>query len=73
MAYLYLQLSSIQLVGVIDENKKNSTFFEQKVVGLNAIHALEWDCILLTRLEKIDDDMSTLKKKGIYSERIMTL
>lgn len=73
LAYLYLQLTEINLIAVVDENRLNKKFFEHRVVGLNFLSHSKWDHILLTRLENTEEDISTLVERGIDIERIATL
>ncbi len=73
LAYLYLQLSSLRLAGVIDENKKGKNFFGYKIGRPEALGRIQWDLILLTRLEDTDQDLKDLMELGIDQERIATL
>ena len=73
LAYLYLQLTSLQLAGIIDEQKKGRTFFGHAIAGLDRIHVSDWDRILLTRLEGTEESIETLIKAGIHHERITNI
>ena len=73
LAYLYLQLSSLRLSGIIDENKKNRYFFKYRIMGLESIPRMEWDLLLLTRLEDTEKDIQRLMEYHIDPERIITL
>ena len=73
LAFLYLQLSSIRLAGIIDEKKSARNFFGNKIVMLDSLPPMDGDCILLTRLEDMDRDKEDLIKHGIAPERIITL
>ena len=73
LAYLYLQLTDIRLAGIIDENLKMEPFFGYTVFGLERIDRMDWDIILLTRLDDTDQDIMRLIKRGIDTERIATL
>lgn len=73
LAYLYLQLTDIQLVGIVDDGENGNAFFEFQVEGLNRLDQGGWDAILLTRLDEIEGDRETLIKKGVSPDRIKVL
>jgi DNA-binding MarR family transcriptional regulator len=73
LAYLYLQLTSIQLAGIIDENLKEKPFFQFKISGMDAVQTIHWDVILLTRLEQTEQDLQDLLKRGINHQRVVVL
>jgi len=73
LAYLYLQLTKIRLAGIIDDNRHDKKFFDFEIADLDSIYQMEWDLILLTRLEDTDKDIKTLIESGIDAERIANL
>jgi DNA-binding MarR family transcriptional regulator len=73
LAYLYLQLTNIQLAGIIDDKMNGSNFFGLTIAGPDRINQMEWDMVLLTRLEDTDEDLKQLLGKGIDPERIATI
>ncbi|MCD6561447.1 MAG: winged helix-turn-helix transcriptional regulator [Deltaproteobacteria bacterium] len=73
LAYLYLQLTGIQLAGIVDERQNGDIFFEHRVDGLDRLCQHNWDMILLTRLETIDEDITLLIENGVNPDRIATL
>jgi len=73
LAYLYLQLTNIRLAGIIDDKMNGANFFGLTIAGPDRIHQMEWDMVLLTRLEDTDDDIRDLLEKGIDPERIATI
>ena len=73
LAYLYLQLSSIGLAAVVDENRNGKFFFNHDISGLETLKMVDWDLILLTHLDNTDQDVKYLTEHGISSERIVTL
>ena len=73
LAYLYLQLTDIELVGLVDDRKNGSPFFEYLVEGLSRLDQGDWDAILLTRLDDMEVDMKTLANKGVSPDRITAL
>jgi DNA-binding MarR family transcriptional regulator len=73
LAFLYLQLTDIQLVGIIDDKHNGKYFFGLQIAGLDCIQQMDWDVILLTRLEDTDQDIKCLLERGIDPERIITI
>lgn len=73
LAYLYLQLTAIHLVGIVDEEQNGGNFFDFKVEGLDRLDRKDWDAILLTRLEDPVRDIERLIDIGVAPERIVTL
>jgi DNA-binding MarR family transcriptional regulator len=73
LAYLYLQLTSIKLAGIIDDKMNGANFFGLTIAGPDHINKMEWDTVLLTRLEDTDEDIRDLLEKGIEPERIATI
>ena len=73
LAYLYLQLTNMRLVGIVDDMQNGNDFFEYKVEGLDRLERQDWDTILLTRLEDTDQDIQSLLNRGVSPERIATL
>jgi DNA-binding MarR family transcriptional regulator len=73
LAYLYLQLTSIQLAGIIDDKMNGRNFFGLRIGEPDRIDQLDWDMVLLTRLEDTDEDIQDLLERGIDPERIATI
>jgi DNA-binding MarR family transcriptional regulator len=73
LAYLYLQLSNIRLVGIVDEKQQGRNFFGFRISGYERLEQQDWDIILLTRLEDTESTLSLLLEKGVSQERIMTI
>ncbi|MBN2124861.1 MAG: winged helix-turn-helix transcriptional regulator [Deltaproteobacteria bacterium] len=73
LAYLYLQLSDIQLVGIIDEKGNGDHFFDFQVAGFERLKEKDWDMILLTRLEDPDRDIKNLMEHWVNRARIATI
>ena len=73
LAYLYLQLTNMRLVGIVDDRKNGNDFFEYKVEALDRLDQEDWDTVLLTRLDDTDRDIESLINKGVSPERIATL
>lgn len=70
LAYLYLQLTGIRLAGIVDNRRCGDNFFGFKVEDLDGVNRLEWDAVLLTRLDEAQDDREYLIENGINPERI---
>lgn len=73
IAYLYLQLTAIRLIGVVDDNMDPGNFFDFKIEGLDRLDTPDWDAILLTRLNHTEADMIRLTERGVDRARIVTL
>ena len=73
LAYLYLQVTNIRLAGIIDDKMNGANFFGLRIVGPDRIDQMEWDMVLLTRLEDTDEDIKDLLERGIDPERIATI
>jgi DNA-binding MarR family transcriptional regulator len=73
LAYLYLQLTDIQLVGIVDERQVGNDFFEFKVESFDRLNQRDWDVVLLTRLDDTDQDLESLIGKRVSPDRIATL
>ncbi|MGD8227481.1 MAG: winged helix-turn-helix transcriptional regulator [Desulfobacteraceae bacterium] len=73
LAYLYLQLTNIRLAGIIDDKMHGANFFGLTIAGPDRINQMQWDMVLLTRLEDTDEDIKILMEKGIDPERIATI
>ncbi|MDY6879114.1 MAG: winged helix-turn-helix transcriptional regulator [Thermodesulfobacteriota bacterium] len=73
LAYLYLQLTNIRLVGVVDEGLVGEDFFEFTIEGFERLKHVDWDRILLTRLDDTDDDIKRLIEQGFRAEQIVVI
>jgi len=73
LAYLYLQITDIELVGIIDERQYGKIFFGLKIDNFDRLSQRDWDVIFLTRLDDTDRDIKTLVEKDVNAKRIMTL
>jgi DNA-binding MarR family transcriptional regulator len=73
LAYLYMQLTDLQLVGIIDDSQDGGNFFEFGVDDLDLLDQKDWDVILLTRLDNMDQDIKTLVGKGVNPDKIAVL
>ena len=73
LAYLYLRLTEIELVGIVDETLTGRPFFEHVISGVDRMEKRDWDKVLLTRLENTEDDVRNLIQMGIEQHRIATL
>jgi DNA-binding MarR family transcriptional regulator len=73
LAYLYLQLTTIRLAGIIDESMKGRSFFGHQIAGLEATRQTGWDMILVTRPDHIENAIDMLADTGVDRNRIATL
>ena len=73
LAYLYLQLTDIELVGVVAEKPNRARFFDFPVAGPDRLREIDWDMILLTRLDETEKDLAYLLEQRVPTERIATI
>ena len=73
LAFLYLQLTSLKLAGIIDDEQSGKDFFGFKIEGIARLKQPDWDMVLLTRLENTDEYIRQLLENKILQERIATL
>lgn len=73
LAYLYLQLTPLELVGLIDEQKKGKRFFGYVIKGPESVLEMQWDMILLTRLDNSEEAIHKLTQAGIDPHRIASI
>ena len=73
LAYLYLQLTDIQLGGIIDDQGNGQQFFSFPVEHLHRLSIPDWDRILVTRLDDPERDVRVLIDNGVGLGRIITL
>jgi DNA-binding MarR family transcriptional regulator len=73
LAYLYLQLTPLELSGVIDDQQRGKNFFGFVIKGTESVHDLGWDIILLTQLDNTEDTILKLGQVGVGSDRIAAI
>lgn len=73
LAYLYLQMTGIQLVGIVDDDKHGMDFFEWVAEGPDRLARDDWDAIVVTRLDDTERDVAYLIDRGVVPSRIVTL
>ncbi|MBW1920334.1 MAG: winged helix-turn-helix transcriptional regulator [Deltaproteobacteria bacterium] len=73
VAYLYLQLTDLHLVGIVDDDARGKSFFGHEIKGLDRLMRRDWDMVLLTRLDDTDKAIEVLSDLGIDPDRIATI
>jgi len=73
LAFLYLQLTNLELTGMIDDQKKGKSFFGFVIKGTENVQDTEWDMILLTRLDNTEETIRKLTEAGIGPDRIAAI
>ena len=73
LAFLYIQLTSLKLAGIIDDEQSGKDFFGLKIEGVARLKQPDWDMVLLTRLENTDEYIRQLLENKVLQERIATL
>jgi hypothetical protein len=61
------------IVGVLDEGYEGSEFNGVQMVGKGALNELEWDGVLITALENLEEVGVKLRQMGIPEEKVWTL
>jgi len=73
LAYLYIQLSPLELLDIVDDTEAGTDFFEFTVKDMERLKKPDWTRILLTRLGNVDQDIRLLAERGISPERLVIL
>jgi DNA-binding MarR family transcriptional regulator len=73
LAYLYLQMTPIRLAGIVDESSKGRKFFGLEVAGLEGTRQADWDMILVTRPDNVENAIDALTEAGVDRNRIATI
>lgn len=74
IAYISLQESEIELAAVVDRKEKGKSFFGITIVDPSRLGELEFDRVMLTRLERPSDDyLAEFEKAGIDQGHIVDL
>ena len=73
LAFLYLQLTGIKLVGVLDNAHHGEGFFGHRIGRVNSLKAGKWDAVLITRLDDVDQRVRTLRDAGVPWKKIFTI
>jgi len=73
LAYLYLQLTGIRLAGIVDDERVDQSFFGTPITDLDRVEESDWDMILLTRLDRTEQDMRSLLERWVTVDRIATI
>ncbi len=73
LAYLYLQLTDIQLGGVVDDQGNGQRFFGFDVEQLHRLEISNLDRILVTRLDDPERGVRVLLENGVELDKIITL
>ncbi len=73
LAFLYLQLTGIKLVGVLDNDPDGESFFGYRIWKVNSLKSGDWDAVLITRLDDVDKGIETLRDAGVPWKKIFTI
>jgi DNA-binding MarR family transcriptional regulator len=73
LAFLNLQETGLDLIGVIDDYKQGKEFFGKMVEGIGALRYLEFDRVVLTALSSKEEIYQRLVNAGIPEEKIILL
>jgi len=73
IAYISLKDTSIQLVGIIDNERKGEQILGLDILNFEGLSTLPFDKILITTEKSIGTALEDLLKMGVSSEKIVTL
>jgi len=71
IAYLSLQETSIELAGIVDDEKQSKTFFQCKVQAPDELSGIAFDIILITKIGSIETYSEKLVKYGVEKDKIL--
>lgn len=72
IAYLSLQETNIDLLAIVDEEKKATSFFKLKIQPLEALKKLDFDKVLITKIDTSEGSLNRLLEYGVKKENIVT-
>ena len=72
IAYLSLQETNIDLVAIVDEDRQTKPFFKLKIQALEKLREVEFDKVLITKIDKSGDCQNRLLKYRVKLEDIIT-
>lgn len=70
IAYISLQETTMELAGVIDDEKEGKNFFGRLIQSVDAVNDIEYDIVLVTSYLKRDQLLKKLVDTGVRSESI---
>ncbi len=73
IAYLTLQESDLELVGVVDDEKTGDTFFASIIQPFSAIEHMKYDCIVVTTYLQRDSIFKELIAHGASKKKIQNI
>ena len=73
IAYLSLQETNLQFVGIGDTNSNHNHFFGHPVFDMNAFGNLQFDAVIVTHDRADAEILEPLKTVGISADKIKTL
>lgn len=73
IAYLYLQETSIQFAGLIDDDQEGKCFFGININSLDELNELNFDAILITELANKYGAKDGLLNHGAHAEQLIEI
>ena len=71
LCYISTRGLPIKIVGIIDNQKKDSGFFGLRIYSVEDIKSIDWDAILISSIS--DDAVGSIKQLNIIPEKIYYL
>jgi len=73
IAYISLQETPIQLVGIVDDKKAGDIFIDFVISSSDRLKTLSYDKILITGIEKPEEVLKGIVEKGILRSKVIIL
>ena len=71
IAYLSLQETNIAMLAIIDEEKQDKNFFKFKIQPLAALKNLDYNKVLITKIDTSAESLNKLLQYGVNREDIV--
>ena len=73
IAYISLQETPIQLVGIVDDNKAGEIFMDFVVTSSDYLSTIYFDKIIITSVDDTENILKSILKKGISRSKVAML
>jgi len=73
IAYISLQETPIQLVGIVDDKKAGDIFMDFVILSSDRLKTISYDKILITGIEEPEEVLKGILEKGISPSKVIIL
>ncbi|MHA1234934.1 MAG: winged helix-turn-helix transcriptional regulator [Promethearchaeota archaeon] len=73
IAYISLQETPIQLVGIVDDKKAGDIFMDFVILSSDRLKTISYDKILITGIEEPEEVLKEILEKGISPSKVIIL